>query len=109
MRVLNGDIATLAKTRTDSRGACLFGSAIVGALRRTQNVAHRTGATAVRPRRDGGPPREEQPNLYRGLEKAQRDFFAAAMTKCISDVAVKLPALSMASLTRLSKSASPTP
>ena len=45
VRVLTSDIATLAKSRTDSRVACLFGPAIVGALRRTQNVAHRIGAT----------------------------------------------------------------
>ena len=93
MRVLNGDIATLSKTRMDDQGECLFGPAIVGALRRTQNVAHRIGATVVRPRRDGGPPREEHLDLFRGLDKAQRDFFAAAMTKCIADVAVKLPAV----------------
>ena len=65
VRVLTSDIATLAKTRADSRGACLFGPAIIDALRRTQDVAHRIGATVLMPRRDGGPPRAEHLDLFR--------------------------------------------
>lgn len=49
----------------------------------------------MEPSRDGNSPREprapeEYLDLFRGLNKANRDFFSAAMTKSISDVAVKL-------------------
>lgn len=42
------------------------------------------------PRRDVKAPRAEYRNLFRGLEVANKDLFAAAITKCITDVAVKL-------------------
>lgn len=75
------DIASLAKTRTDSRVASLFGPAIVGVLRRTNTVAHRIGAMVMAPRHDGSAPREEYLDLFVGLDKANRDFIRCGNDK----------------------------
>lgn len=91
VQVLTDDITSLAKSRTDSRGAALFGPAFVGALRRTQRIAHRIEAPVVVPRRDGKASRAEYRDLFRGLDVASRGLFAATMTTFIADATVKLP------------------
>lgn len=91
--VCAGDTALLAKSRKDVRGEFLFGPAIVGALSRTQTLAHRTDATVLVPRRDEKPPCPEYRDLFRFLYKAKRYFFSASMTTCIADIKVKLPVI----------------
>lgn len=56
-----------------------------------QALSHRIGATVVVLRRDGKAPRAEYRDLFPRLDFVNREFFA--MTKCIVDVAVKLPVL----------------
>lgn len=53
VQVLTEDITTLAKARNNSNGAGLFGPALFVALRRTQSLANRIGATVTAPRSIG--------------------------------------------------------
>lgn len=82
-------MAILSKTRIDGRGEFLFGSAIVGALRSTQTVAHRILVAVLVPRRDGNSLPVDYNYLFCGLEKTNRDFFAAEMTNLFIAVAKK--------------------
>lgn len=91
VRVYADDIATLTNSRNDELGECLFRPVIVGALRWTQKVAHRIEKSVLVPLCDGSAPRADYRYLFRYLDKANRDFFAAFMNNFIVDFAVKLP------------------
>lgn len=72
----------------------MFGNALVCPLRAAQKVFFDIDATRKTSRRDNSPAGELYCDLSRNMQKPNREFFSAAITQFVANIAVGLPSVS---------------